>query len=340
MNEAERDLTELRRIGQITNDGIVYATPCVRLDLWARAPLSGRDLPLDGLFSEAAAIMENAFTFYGGSGAFPASKGRKPRRSDLDLPHQISELMQKSYEADDRECKARMAQLRDQGITPDENAFKNYDHGTFFLSDAFPPEESGNHIQLLGYGVGGWRIALSFSLDFYQRHKDRVIALAEAVHDSGMPDTGGFGFAYNTARLSEAHQLHHYRPLTHRFRMINMTESAQIDTEDDRQQLYPINSWVYLSKARAALCQISEDMVRKLAGQIHTLRESDTGFLIKLTSEPILGDLRHTPDLAPACALGNLFDKCYANRPIYRGISLGHQTDIMNWLRRFASQNG
>lgn len=284
--------------------------------------------------------MESAFTFYGGSGAFPASKGRKPRSSDLALPGQIAELMQRSYEADAEGCKARMAQLRDQGITPDESAFMPHDHGTLFLGDAFPPDQSGNHIQLLGYGIGGWRIGLSFALDTYQRHKNRVFALAEAVHGSGMPDTGCFGFAYNTARLTEAHQLHHYQPLTRRFRMISMTESAQIDTQEDRPQLYPINSWVYLSKARAALCQISEDAVRGLEGQIHALHENDTGFLIKLFPEPILGDLHQTCDLAPARAVGKLFDRCYADRPIYRGISLGHQADILRWLRRFAVQDG
>lgn len=340
MREAERDLTELRRIGQIIKDDTVYATPSVRLDLWARAPLSGRGLPLDGLFSEAASIMESAFSFYGGSGAFPASKGRKPRSSDLALPGQIAELMQKSYQANAEECKEQVARLRAQGITPDESAFMPYDHGTLFLGDAFPPEESGNHIQLLGYGIGGWRIGLSFALDTYQRHKDRVLALAEAVHGSGVPETGCFGFAYNTARLTEAHHLHHYQPLTRRFRMISMTESAQIDTQENRPQLYPINSWVYLSKARAALCQIPEDAVRELKGEIHALHENDMGFMIKLTPEPILGDLCHTPDLAPARAAGELFDRCYANRPIYRGIRLGHQADILSWLRRFTVQDG
>lgn len=336
MSDFDRDLQALTEIGSVTEGEFTHATPCLRIDMTCPAPMSARPARLDELLVKAHAIMSETITFYGGEGEdFAASKGRKPRASDIAQLTSLSTLMQRSQDADAEETKATIRSLQAQGIEPNLDAqYPPSDSGNLILADKFPVEESGDHIILRGNGA--WGIAISFSLASVEAKKAEILNLIEEFLTSGFATTANAGFAFNTSDTSPLsfHETY-YVPPTRRFRMLNMSNPAQCRFMHDDLGVVPINSWYWLDKKSAQQNGISHDDIRGLKGKVFELTESPNGFIIKLYAEPILGDLNHGFDQSPAFALGHLLDQAFNEPSSQRGIPMGEQADKVAWLRRF-----
>lgn len=341
MTEADRDLQTLIDLGPIVLDDFVIATPAVRLDMLFEGPLSERKGKLDPLFAQALSLMEPELTVYGGEGPFAQSTGRKPKPSDMDQLGRLSEILAGAEAESAAENAEQMAYLRGEGLEPDPANFKARDHGALLVSDAFPLNLSGTHLQMIASAE--WRVSLSFSLSLYQQKKPEILALCEAIFASGVAETGNFGFAYNfgTAAAVEQDARKELRPRTQRFQMLNMIEACAVqysDVFEDKKGLYPMGSWTYHDKAMLAKYRIKEDQLTGLEGTVHAVREAEHGVLAKLTAEPTLGDLNHQADLAPAFALGQVMARAMEKAELnsLSGLRIGGQADRWAHYMRFA----
>lgn len=339
-SSTDADLRTLSDLTVTSEDGAyTLATPCVRADFLCEGPISGRPGKIDEILTRAAEIMDGEFTFYGSEGPWSLSKKRKPKEADVAQLADTTRLLKAEEDKRRGEQQAVMEDLRKRGQEPDPANFIARDGGTLCLSDKFPMGQSGSHIQLLGFS--DWRISLSFSGALFAKERPRILSLIEDLFASGLPETGSFGFAMNSQLEVDGHARESLLPLTRRFRLLSPIQAGTLkwtNIWDGRKGLYPINSWTYHDKALLAAHRITEGRMRALAKDVHEVRETDHGFLIKLYAEPSLGDVNADADLGPAHALGAVLGPAMQSAELSGliGIRVGPSADRWSHYLRFA----
>lgn len=340
----------------------VEATPGVRIEFTADGNLSTFPPGLGALLVRTYDLIAPELTFYGAEAhyhydenmaqhplGFPESRKRRPKPTDRDNLGRIEALMAEAEAASLGQEQRLHVKLVAMGEEPAPEFFDTVqDGGSLCLADAFPTHLSGSHIMFSGSMP--WRFSLSFSLPCWRANAAAIMDLARDLAQTGCFDSGCLGFALNTGESGNQDVAERFfRPMTNRFPLLtigNPLDMKLTDRNDERWGkrgwLYPPGAWSFIARRKLERYGIDPEALRGLAGQVASVEEFEHAFLIRLWDWPLLGDLSHGADLAPARALAR------AIAPALRlpnaeglvesglsGIEVGSEADLLAWYQRF-----
>lgn len=358
-----RDVATLEAMVPIAEESpeFVEATPCMRIEFTADGNLSSFPSGIGALLVRAHDLIAPKLTFYGAEAlyhydenmvqhphGFPESRKRKPKPTDRDNLGRIEALMAEAEAASLEQEQRLDAKLVAMGEEPAPEFYDAVqDGGSLCLSDAFPTHFSGSHIMFSGSMP--WRFSLSFSLPCWRANAVAIMDLARDLARIGCFDSGCFGFALNTGESSNQDVGERFfRPMAERFAMLTIGNPLDMhlsDRNDNRGKvgwLHPPGAWSFIAKRKLARYGIDPEALRGLAGQLASVEEFEHAFLIRLWDWPLLGDLSHGADLAPARALARAVAPALRQpkrdgrvRAGLGGIEVGYDADVLAWYQRF-----
>lgn len=355
-----RDLALIERLNPLSDDpDFPEASFCLRLDASIEGNLSARPPGLANLLLGAYDLMQAHLVYYAaeamyyeaadGSFArhgFPDSSGRKLRRADRDTLARIVDLAAETEAADRADQALRVAALQAAGLTPDPAAFgRARDGGSIVLADAWPLHLAQNLILLKKNGSECWSLSVGFSPVLWREQAPAIQALVARFAASGVCDSGCFGFALNSWDSLEEVAERLFRPVAERFAMINPMEPGDLcltrrfhdrDRTFDTFMPVPVGAWTILSRSLLDTAPEGIDLPAALAGTGAVIEASDTGVLVRLWPDPVLGDVNHATSCAPARALHRALAPLRAGKSTAWATALrvGFEADRIAWLTR------
>lgn len=337
--DTKRDLDVLADLGPLVENAEYHrATPCVRFTFVVDGNLADRSAVVDDWLKRAAELARPEVELYGGSGqTIPYSQRRRPKPNDWAL-----------FDGFSQRLKAEMLEKAEKrpARIPQES-------GSFFFGDTMTHGASATRFYAMGSHP--WRFSLSLSLPLWQQQSVAMDKLVEDLAALGdVYDSGGYGFAmslWDNAQPDRENTL--YLPISQRFRLIDMIDpqlwrDSKLDSLGPggkqtgplpKPLLYPIMPWTLLGKAALEANDISLQSIRDIAPEVYELQEYEAGFLVKLWSGPVLGDVNTDPDLSAAYALGDVLAPAILGNldRMTHGLMarLGWPEDKAAWYRRF-----